>query len=192
MLYYLRVAGLLTLFAALVPSAVTGQGMPCPAIHLEGVRLHPVTGKLQLDILARDADCSVIESLAPNDIQVIESIALSDTQRISISNIVYDPIYDTVNLQADTVQLLFLLDRSDATTEQDYVEQIQLINRFLNRYEEQLGVNAQYYLSTFGQDPGPFIGGESTRFLGGLTSSEKMVGQPDLYRALITSFNRFE
>ena len=186
----LRMAALLPFVFLFSTQWLSGQREPCPAIHLEGVSLDPITGSLQFNILARDSDCAVIESLAPNDIRVIESIALSDTQAVSISNIVFDPVYDTVNLKADTVQLLFLLDRSEAVTERDVVKQVELINQFLNQYEDQLGDNASFYSSTFGGDPGPFVGGESNRFLNGLMNAEMQGGQPDLYRALITSFNQ--
>lgn len=188
---YRLLAILLALFSVLLAFPLVGQEQ-CPAIRLVDVGLNPVTGDLRLDLLARDADCGIINSLDQNDVQVIEGIALKDTQRVSITEITYDPIYDTVDLKADTVQLLFLLDRSELTTKKDIDAQITLINNFFNQYEEQLGANAFFYLSTFGADPGPVVGGESGDFIGRLVREGSRPGRPDLFRALIYSLHALE
>ncbi len=161
----------------------------CPSVRLADTELNSTTGELQFSLLARDLDCSIIENLGNDDVQLIESIEFGDTSRLAITDMVYAPLYDTVNMKADTAQILFLLDRSERVSREATDLQLALISDFLNRYADELGPNTNVYTAAYGADPLPPRGGRIGAFLAAIQTVEQAPGEPDMYRALLTNLN---
>ncbi|PPK88788.1 FHA domain-containing protein [Neolewinella xylanilytica] len=175
-------AGLLgLLFLVGMPGGLPAQGSPCePQIQLVSATADRQAGFVALQVLARGLDCDVIEQLEAGDLHISERIGNQAPQTISIVRVTDSLVYDTLNMNRDSVDVLFLV---DASRDAQLSASLDMIQTFLERHNNARG---NYQVQVFSDKIEPPIPIDPARPMDALRSVKTRSGQPHLYAALLS------
>ncbi|WP_116106510.1 FHA domain-containing protein [Lewinella sp. IMCC34191] len=169
------------LFPLFIPCFLSAQGTPCdPQIQLVSANADRQSGFVALQVLARGPDCGPIKQLEAGDLRINERIGDQIPQDISIVQVIDSVVYDTLNMNQDSVEVLFLVDASEKA---QLPASLDMIRTFLERHNKARGT---YSIQLFSDKLQPPIPIDPARPMDALRPIRVRSGQPHLYGALLS------
>ena len=151
---------LLLSLASWCATAQSGGGGSCTAaVQLTAAEVDRAAGVLELEVLARDADCQPIGDLRPEDLRIAERVGEGPEREVAVRAVRFSPRYDTVDLRTAPFEVLFLVDIGQGSNPGVAAR---LIEQFV-RLQDTMGIS--YRLLPFAATPGEEIGLSASRLV---------------------------
>ncbi len=166
---------------------LSAQQTDCdPQIQLVDVEVNSESGFVKLKLLARGADCDAMVTLGRKDIEVTEQVGNKEPKKVEVVTLDPQLDYDTLDLNEETIDVLFLV---DVSRQGQVAASSEMIRAFLQKYR---GINASYSLRTFSdklEEVQPLDPENPQVILAKLRNRQT---EPHLYGALIDLFHDLE
>ncbi|MGB3799867.1 MAG: FHA domain-containing protein [Lewinella sp.] len=164
-----------------MPALLLAQSTPCePQIQLVSVNADRQAGFVALQVLARGPDCRPIEQLEAGDIRISERIGDLAAQSVDIVRVADSVVYDTLNMNREKVDVLFLVDASQGS---NLPASLDMIRTFLERHNTAQGT---YQVQTFSDKLQSPLSIDPASPQSVLRSIKSGAGDPHLYAALLS------
>ena len=105
-----RLLTALLLSYAAVAHAQAGADDCASGIQVSGIDVAREAGAIELELLARAADCRPERNLRPGDLRITEQIGDGTPREVTIRELSLTPKYDTVDLREEAPDVLFAVD----------------------------------------------------------------------------------